>query len=896
MSGAGGPRWAEWLMRACAGAAEAEWVLAELETEHAQRAERDGVGAARRWYARQAVRSALPLAARRWELRRRNRTRTGRSDIMVELWRDVRLAARGWLRTPLFTLLSVLMLALGMGGTLAVFSVVNGVLLTPLEYPGWQRLVHIEGGESSRHGVSYPVVEDLRASSQMLEEVVAWQGWSLELPDMEGVPVRRSAASVSANFFRVLGARPVLGRLFEAEDEPLGHAPVVVLSYALWQNVYGGDPAVVGQPLRTEAVYPGLTERGEPGPVYTIVGVAPEDFRDPVAAAIPTAQPLLWRARPAAFDATVSDRGWIGFWAFGRLRAGATPEAAGAEARRIVRAALFEAERDPELAVATFRDRQVRAIRPTLILLFGAVLGVLLIACANLANLLLSRATGRAREVAVRASLGAHRGRLVRQLLTETVVLCLAGGVLGLTIAWAGGTIIVGMAGGGVPEGAHASPDARVIIFALMLSLGSALAAGLAPALRLTDTGLGTVLRDGGRGGLASRRGQRFRHGLVVAETALALVLLAGAGLLLRTAWNLLRTDPGFEAANVLTLRAAMLSSVFPTPEAQDNGLAHVLSRVQGLPGVATAAAISDLPMSGAVNSTPVRAAERLDEPGVQTLVRAITPAYFEAMGIGIEHGRAFGGADGRGAPPVAVVNRTLAERLLGGANPVGRRVVTRGVTQEIVGVVEDVKEFSLAGGPDPVLYTSFPQEAQPWMRTQMSLVVRTRDDPGATALAVREAIREAQPMMGVDAIRPMTALIERDTQAPRFRALLIGIFAALALALAAAGTGGLAAYTVSRRLPEMGLRMALGATRAEIARLVLGQAARLTLAGIGLGLLAALAAARLVARFLVGVPATDAAVLGVAAFILAVVGIASTWPPAARAARADPASTLRAD
>lgn len=876
-----GPAWAEWVLRRAAGGAEADWVLAELEAEHAVRVEREGERAAARWYVGQVVRSMLPLAMRRWELHGRERSR----GTMGELVRDVRYAVRNWLRTPVFTALAVSMLALGMGGTLAVFAVVNGVLLAPLGYPGWQRLVHVEGSSGALHGVSLPVIEELRAASQTVDDLVAWQGWGLVLRDAENVPVRRSAASVSANFFEVLGTRPALGRLFGPEDDPAGHAPVVVLSHALWQSVYGGDRDVVGRPLRVDSA------------VYTIVGVAPEGFSDPVAAGIPTTQPALWRASPPVFAEAADDWGWIGFWAIGRLRPGATTEVASAEVRRLIRATLPEADSDPQLAVTTFRERQVREIRPTLVLLFAAVAGVLLIACANLANLLLSRASGRAREVAVRASLGARRGRLVAQLMTETLVLCLCGGLTGLVVARVGGGAIVRLAGGELPPGSDIVMDVRVVAFALGLSVLCAVAAGLVPALRLTESRLAETLRDAGRSALATRRGQRFRYGLVIAQTALAVVLLSGAGLLLRTAWNLLHTDPGFEPGQVLTMRLAMYGGEFATPATQDNALENALAQVRALPDVRAAAAINDLPMSGAVNSTPVRSSERPDDAGVQTLVRTITPDFFDVLAIDVLRGRRFTAADGRGAPDVAVINRTLATRLLGGGDPIGRTVIVRGQTREIVGVVEDVTEFSLAGGSsDPVLYSPYPQELQTWMRENVTAVVRTVGEPAALADAVRTTVRRAEPMMSIDAIRPMRSYIERDTAAPRFRALLVGVFAALALAIAAAGTGGLSAYTVSRRLPEMGLRMALGATRGEIIAMVIRHAGRLTLAGIIAGLLGALATMRLVAGFLVDVPTTDVFVLATSALLLALVGVGSAWLPALRAARTDPAKTLRAD
>lgn len=880
----GTPVVAAWLIRIASGE-EAPWVLAEFDAEFAARVARDGRRSARVWYALQAMRSLIPLFSRRLEVRaqaRRRSNTTPRMEMMVDLVRDLKYALRSWARTPLFTLLAVAMIGLGMGGALAVFSVIDGVLLKPLAYPGADRLVHIEGSGSGRHGVTYPDIEDIRERARTLESVVAWQGWSVVMRDPDGVPIRRSAASVSAAFFELLGVRPVLGRLFTPEDEPLNHAPVVVLSHEFWQTEFNGARDVVGRSLEVDST------------AYTIVGVAPSGFEDPLAAAIPTSEPVLWRARPEMFDPAVADRGWIGFWAIARLRNGATTEQATAEVAAIVREFYPDAAQRPDHRVATFRDRLVRDVRPTLLLLLAAVAGVMLIACANLANLLLSRASARIREVAVRASLGAPRLRLINQLLTETLVLCLLGGAVGLAVAWAGGRAIVALGAAGLPRVDSIGIDARVALVAMLLSVLCALAAGLIPALRLSDTRVGDTLRGASRGNFPDRRGQRFRHLLVIAETALAVMLLAGAGVLLRSASNLMSIDPGFDAEEVLTVRATLLPEAFPSLPAQDGALARIVEAIAAVPDVQAAGAISDLPMSGAVNSTGVPRADRPDERSVRTLVRAITPDYFDVMGVEVREGRPLGAQDRRGGAEVAVVNATFAEALFPGESAIGGIVNVRGVSREIVGVVDDVKEFTLAGGGDAALYLAYAQETQSWMRESASLVVRGRGDPEDLAAVVRAAIRAAEPMVTVGAVRPMRALIDRDVATPRFRAVLIGVFASLALALAAAGTGGLMAYTVARRLPEMGLRMALGATRGAILGLVLRHAAALTIAGVFFGLLGALAVTRLTAGFLFGVSPTDLLAFSVAALTLTAVGIAAGAVPALRAAGADPARTLR--
>ena len=796
---------------------------------------------------------------------------------------DVQLAVRSWARAPLFTLLAVSMLGLGMGGTLAVFSVVSGVLMEPLDYTDPDRLVHIEGRRVARHGITYVDYEEIEQHARSLEAVAAWQGWRIVLRDGQGVPQTTSAASVSANFFDVLRAGPSAGRLFGPEDQPLGHTPVVVLSHTFWQEQYASDADVIGRSIRVDSAS------------YTIVGVAPPGFVDPVAAAIPTTEPVMWRARPEMFN-SAERRDWVGFWAFGRLRAGVTLQQARGEVRQIARALYPNAPQPVDVDVATFRDRLVRDVRPTLLLLFAAVGGVFLIACANLTNLLLSRGTARVRDVAVRASLGAGRPRLVAQLLTETLVLCLFGAVVGLGVAWAGGRAIVALAATGLPRASAVTLDVRVLLFALLLCILCALAAGLAPALRMTDARVALALRAAGRSTLPARHGQRLRHSLVIIETALAVILLSGGGVLLRSAWNLTRVHPGFDATPVLTLRASFISEAFPTANSQDMALGNVIDRVAALQNVEAVGAISDLPLSGAINSTSIQRSDNPSERGLQTLVRAITPETFTALHIPTLRGRTFDAADAPGAAQVAVVNARFVESLFADQDPIGRTVEVRGVTREIVGVVADVKEFTLAGGPDLVLYLPYVQETQSWMREQMTLVIRTTGGLANMAEHASAAARSAEPLVTLTAIRPMSEYIDRDVAAPRLRAILIGVFAALALALAAVGTGGLMAYTVSRRLPEMGLRMALGATRGAILELVFRSAARLTIVGILLGLLGALASLRLVARFLFGVPPIDIPVLIAATALLAIVGTLASWLPAVRAARTDPATTLRAE
>ena len=846
---------------------------------------------ARAWLAWQVVRAA---AASRWHDRRldaspaegRPPSRSGGEGMLRQVRQDLSFAYRTLVRAPLFTTVALLTLSLGLGATIAVYAVVDGVLLRPLPYEDPERLVLVRGAAQARWAVTYPDYADLAAAGPSFASLAVWQGWSVVVDDEEGIPTRRSAASVGWTFFDVLGVRPAAGRFFLPEDGRAGHAPVVVLSHRAWVRDFGGRPDVVGRAYPLD------------GESYTIVGVAPLGFVDPVAYATWGGDPELWRADPPVFSREAADRGWIGFWVMGRLRDGASAARAQANVDAVIQAAYAGVEEPPSATVVTLLDATVEGVRRTLYVLLGAVALVLLIACANVANLLLSRASVREHEVAVRRALGASRGRLIAQLLTESVLLSLAAGAAGMLVAAAGARVLVAQAGAELPRAWDVAVDWRIAAAAFAAAMLTALLFGLAPALQLTRDSAAT-LREGGRGGTGARRGLRMRSLLVVAETALAVVLLVSAGLLLRTFWKLQQIDPGFEAESALALRVGLPEVTFPTPAEQVLALQRVVDEVSATPGVTAAGAITDLPMGGAVNSTSIfRDDQPRPEPGEarSALVRATLPGYFAAMRIPRVRGREFDGTDRDSTRPVAIVNATFVDVFFPDDDPIGRTVTVRGVSREIVGIVADAKEFTLTGGPDAVLYEPFAQEREPWMRAAAWVVVRHDAQAPAMLSAVRNAIRRAHGRIPINTARTLETVLADDMAAPRFRALLVVLFGALALLLAAVGVAGVLAYMVSQRTREIGIRLAVGATSIDVMRMVAAESARLTGAGVALGLLAAAAAARVLGSFLFGIASLDFVVFASVPLVLVAVGLAASALPARRAAAVDPNTALRAD
>ncbi len=802
-----------------------------------------------------------------------------RSDWRAELGQDVRFALRGFRRSPGFVAVALLTLALGIGANTAIFSVVNGVLLRPLPYADPDRLVSLE--ELSYRGEYLELGERARTfdvAFYTADDDVSLLGL--------GEPVRLEGAHVSSTLFPLLGARPAVGRAFATGEDRGGGADVVVLSHGLWQRHFGGDPAVVGRQLRLD------------GRSRTVVGVMPPDFR------FPSRDTELWL--PAGIDA--DDR--ISLWStggsiVGRLRPGATLPEARAELQLLVPGlrALFPwampAEYGAQATFVPLRTKIVADSRPVLLVLLGAVALVLLVACVNIANLTLARVTSRRAELAIRVALGAGRGRLVRQLFTESMLLALAGGAAGLLLVVAGVRALVTVLPADVPRVDEVGVDARVLGFALALSLLSGLFFGLLPALRASGPRMEWLGEGGGRGAGAGPRRRALQGSLVVAQIALAVMLVTGAGLLIKSFWRLVRVDPGFRVENVVSATLAPPEFRYADDASRRVFYDRLLERLRALPGVSAAAVASGLPFAGdnwgtvfVIEGHPDPAATG-DWPWADAGA-VVSPGWLDAMGVPVVQGRGFAETDDGRAPGVVIVGRALAERYWPGQDPVGRRIRFPGDEgwRTVVGVAGDVKWNQLTEAGSGALYVPLAQgELGP-----MRLVVRSAADPAAVADELRAVVASVDRDTPVSDVRTAEQLVSASVAGPRFTMLLLSLFALVALALGAIGIFGVVSHATGQRRREIGLRVALGATPGDVRRLVVRQGATLTLAGLALGLVAALAVTRILAGLLHGVRPTDPGVLGGSIVLLAAVALGAAYLPARRATRVDPVEALRAE
>jgi putative ABC transport system permease protein len=820
--------------------------------------------------------------------------------MMDNLLQDLRYAARRLLRSPGFTAVALLTLALGIGANSAIFTVVHGVLLRSLPFAEPEALVAfgtVQPGEAPRAGsLSPPDFMSLRdqatgagsGSPGVLADAVAFVYGAAALTG-EGEPQRVEAAWVSAGFFEIFGAAPVLGRSFTADENRPGDDDVAVLGHGFWLQAFGGDPGVVGRTVTVNGVS------------RTVVGVAPPGFDFPD-------RRVLWS--PIPYGETFSSETAVNRRAqylsvVGRLRPGVSVAQARAEVTAI--AARLEAE-FPEtntnvtLAMLPLREVVVGEVRTPLLVLLGAVGFVLLIACANVANLLLARAAARQSEMALRTALGAARGRLVGQLLTESLLLGLLGGALGLLLAYAGTDLLLALRPEGIPRLDDVGVDATVIGFTLAVSLGTGLLFGLVPALHVTRADLTAVLAEAGRGGPVGRQGQRTRSLLVVAEVALAVMLLVGAGLLMRSFLQLQQVDPGFRPEQALATQLSLPARSYPDDDRRAAFYGALIERLEALPGVTSVGAVNVLPMSDdrMVINFAVRGREPLP-PGEQpTLdVRLATPDYLRAMGIPLLRGRAFSDRDRADAPQVALINEAAAQRHFPGEDPIGQfirlgwgRAEGEFAGGEVVGIVGDVRQLGLADDFLPEIYLPHAQAPE----AQMSVVVRTAGDPLTLAGAIRAEVRSLDPNLPVGTMTTLDHVVSRSVAQPRFYLLLLGIFAAVSLTLTAVGIFGVMSYAVVQRTREIGIRMALGAAPGAVLRMVIGGALALAVGGMALGLGGALVLTRVLESLVFGVSTTDPLTYaGVAGALTAVVLLAS-YIPARRATRVDPAVALRGE
>ena len=834
--------------------------------------------------------TASPLSPYRSNVENTSRNRSG---IVDTLWLDLRFGVRSLLRRPAFALLACATFALGLGATTAIFGLVDAVLLRPLPYTSPDRIVRLMGtrrGEVNLQGtLSYANAMDVKERSRTLGGVAAYDEWR---PNLTGVgePELVDAATVNADFFDVLGVTPAAGRFFREEEDIDGRDRVVVLAHGFWQRRFGGEPAIVGTTIALN---------GNP---HTVVGVAPAGFEDPKLSGPSWGDPQLWR--PLGFGGLSAEagpsRGSSSYVAIARLAPGATLEAARSELE-VLSARLErefpDANTGVGMALVPIRESIVGDVRASLLLLLAAVGVLLAIAAANVGNLLLGRAAERRREVALRVALGASRGRVVRQIVTETLVLALVGGAAGTAVALVGTRSIVALGEQFVPRGTDLTVNATVLGFALVVTLLTGLLCGLFPALSAASADLRGSLGETDRGGTHGRRSVRLRSGLIAAEVALALLLLVGAGLLAKSLWQLMRVDVGIEPTNVLTFELSPPLSSYPDDESVTAFYAALLEQLAALPGAERVAGVNIAPLTGSFDGNTLRPVDRPEPPPGQRLsaeVRTVTPGYFATVELALREGRLLEDSDRAGAPTVAVISEALARTVWPDENPLGKRFATIDTVVEVVGVVADVKHMRLDESSPPMFYVARAQAVVPWHGRRMTVVLRTAEDAAVLAPAVRATVRALDPQLPLANLRTMEEVIARSAAPPRFRTLLLGSFSALAVLLAALGIYGVVSFSVTQRGREMAIRMALGARRRRVIGLVIQQGLAPVGAGMALGLLGAFALARVLDALLFEVTALDASVfLGVPALMLAIAAFAC-GVPAHRATRADPMTVLR--
>ncbi|HET9795934.1 MAG TPA: ABC transporter permease [Thermoanaerobaculia bacterium] len=806
---------------------------------------------------------------------------------MSGLLQDVRFALRGFRKSPGFTAVAIATLAIGIGANTAIFSVVDGVLLRPLRFPHSEAIASLAELDpaGNRDNVGWATYADWRRQTKSFEDIAVASYWSPTLlGGASAVPLE--GLRVSQGFFRMIGVRPALGRDFLPEEDRPGRNHVAIIGHGLFVRGFGGDPSVVGRTISLG------------GTTYTLVGVLPEGFES-VFAISRRGETEIWA--PLGYDATLAwaCRTCHHLRAFGRLKPGVTMARASADLSAI-QAALaraFPTEYDStRVAVEPLAKTIFGPVRTPLLILLGAVALVLLLACANVASLLVARMAERRREIAVRISLGAGRARLVRQLLTESLLLSLTGGALGLVLSGAAARALLLAAPIDLPRTSGVGIDVRVLLACAAVSIATGIAFGLAPALAANRIDPAAAIADVS-GGTAGPGRRRFLGSLVVLDVALAVVLLCGAGLLIRSLARLFDVDPGFEPKNLVSMKVHLSGPRFREDAAIVAFYRRALDRVRALPGVRSAAVVSQLPLGNDFDAYGVHAEDRPNanpenDPSADRF--SVSPEYLAAMGIPLRKGRGLTAADRAGANPVVVVNETLARRFWGTADALGRRVKvggTDGPWRTIVGIVGDVRHRGLDVPPSPQIY--LPEE-QFRADNDMTLVIRAERAPAAVAAAASRAVRELDRDQVVDGVATMEQTRAASAGQRRFAAVLLNVFAGIALLLSAIGIYGVASKSVLQRSREFGIRIALGATRGNILGLVAGGSAGRIAAGVALGLAGSLAATRLLAGQLYGVGPRDPGTFGVVAVLAAGLALASSLVPARRATRLDPAAALR--
>ena len=801
---------------------------------------------------------------------------------------DARHAVRALAKSPGFAFVAIAALALGIGANTAILSVVDAILMKPLPYAGAERLVVLL--HHGRNPVAPANFVDWRRQSRSFEAMGAAEYWTPNLTAAEN-PEKLWALRMTADVLPMLGVAPLTGRFFGADEEISGKDHVAVIGHGLWRRRFGSDPHAVGSTIALN---------GEP---YTIIGVMPPGFRF---APFWATNAELWA--PLAFGDRAGSRESSSLRVFARLKPGVSL----AQARAEMAAITGRLEREfpgtnQDVAVLPLKEKVVGEIRPALLVLLAAVGLVLLVACANVAHMLLARAAARQREIAVRAALGASRARLVRQTLTESLVLSLAGAAAGVALAAYGLRILVWLAPASIPRVDGIVLDGRVLLATLAVSLLTAIGFGLAPALHASAVRVQDALQEGGRGAAESRRRSRLRRLFVASEVALALVLLVGAGLMMRSFAALQRIDPGWDPRNVLTMVVSVGGTKQAEPDRRAVFYGELLARVRAVPGVRAAGLINHLPIAGDIWGLPYAVGGRprpLRGESPVAAYRVVFPGYFRAMRIPLLRGRDVAESDGPSAAEVVVVNEYLANRQWPGEDPIGRRISLEDkdgqpVWATVVGVARNSVREDWSAEPDDEVYMPWLQNT--FYRTSpgpqvayMTLVARTDGDAAAMAASLRAAVWSVDPGLPISEVQTMERVVMEATAGPRFQMLLLGLFAAVAVILAAVGIYGVMSYAVSRRTREIGVRMALGANAPDVLRLVIGEAMAVALGGAAAGLAGALLLTQLMRGLLYGVGPSDPVTYAAVAALLLGIALLASYLPARRAARIDPIEALR--
>jgi putative ABC transport system permease protein len=805
---------------------------------------------------------------------------------MENLLKDIRYGLRMIVKSPGFTLVAVLALALGIGANSAIFSVVNAVLLRALPFEHQEQLVQIWGTNTKRgtdrNVASYPDFADFQDQQTVFEHIAAYTQSSAILTGVDS-PEQLDGAGVTGDLFATLGTRPLQGRAFTPADQQPENPRVAVISYGLWQRRFAANPNLVGQQITLDGVS------------RTIVGIMPQGFSFPLEAQ----KTEFWLPLNPTSEVN-KERGAHYLLMIARLKQGVQLTQAQAEMETIARRLeqqYPEKNTGRGISMISMYENVVGRVRTALLILLGAVGFVLLIACANVANLLLARAASRQKEIAIRSALGANRARIIRQLLTESVLLSVMGGTLGLLLALWGLDLLVAVMPADLPRLKEIGLDARVLSFTALVSVLTGVIFGLAPALQSSKLDLNETLKEGGRGGSEGIRRNRVRSVLVVSQIALSLVLLVGAGLLIRSFRQLQDINPGFDPHRVLTATVALPDAKYHEDSQIAAFFQQALQRAAAVPGVDVVGAVSPLPLSGdmAQNLLTVEGHPPLD-PGEKLVTnsRVVSADYFRAMGIPLIKGRTLTERDTKDAPRVVVINETLARKYFPGEEALGKRIevtLADNNMAEIVGIVGDVKHVTLEKESGPESYFSYQQIPNSYM----TLVARSQsDNPASLAPGLRQAVEQVDKDQPLSDVRTMEQLLAASLARRRFNMLLLGLFSALALALAAVGIFGVMNYSVTQRTHEIGIRMALGAQSSDVLRMVVGQGMTLALIGVAIGLVAAFALTRLMSSLLYGVTPTDPLTYFAVALTLSAVALLASFIPARRATRVDPIEALR--